>query len=128
MVPLVEYAFVSGRPITNLLTKEQIDRIVNQTITSGADVSKLKGTTIYAPAAVIALMADAVLRGRNRVTSVSVFPSGEYDCANLSVDVPVVLGKSGVERIIELELSEESEARFERSVVTIKSAVAQRKD
>jgi malate dehydrogenase len=125
MVPLVEYACVSGIPITRLLSKEQIEKIVQQTINSGADVIKLKGSTIYAPAAVIALMADAVIKGRNRVMSVSTCPSGEYGCSNYSVGVPVVLGKNGVEKIIELELSPESKQRFEKSVETIKNAIAQ---
>lgn len=125
MVPLVEYACVSGIPITTLLTKEQIAKIVHQTISSGADVIKLKGSTIYAPAAVIAMMADSILKGRNRVMSVSTCPSGEYGCSNYSIGVPVVLGKNGVERIIELELSSESKQRFEKSVETIKTAVTQ---
>ncbi len=124
MVPLVEYASVSGIPITKLLTKEQIDKIVHQTITSGADVIKLKGATTYAPSAVIALMADAVIKGRNRVMSVSTCPQGEFNCSAVSIGVPVVLGKNGVERIIELKLSEESQQRFDRSVATIKEAIA----
>jgi malate dehydrogenase len=128
MVPLVEYASVSGIPITTLLTKQQIDKIVNQTITSGADVIKLKGATIYAPAAVIALMADAVLEGRNRVISVSTCPSGEYGCSDYSIGVPVVLGKDGVEKIVELKLSPESRQRFEKSIAKIKAAVAALKD
>jgi malate dehydrogenase len=125
MVPLVEYAGVSGIPITTLLTKEQIAKIVHQTINSGADVIKLKGSTIYAPAAVIAMMADSVLKGRNRVMSVSTCPSGEYGCSNYSIGVPVVLGKNGVERIIELELASESKQRFEKSIETIKTAIKQ---
>jgi malate dehydrogenase len=124
MVPLVEYASVSGIPITALLTKEQIDRIVHQTITSGADVIKLKGATTYAPSAVIALMADAVIKDRNRVMSVSTCPQGEFSCSALSIGVPVVLGKNGVERIIELKLSAESQQRFDHSVATIKQAIA----
>jgi malate dehydrogenase len=127
MVPLAEYACVSGIPITNLLSKEQIDKIINQTITSGADVIKLKGATIYAPAAVIALTADAILKDRKRVMSVSTCPSGEYGCSDYSIGVPAVLGKDGVERIIELELSEESQRRFEKSLAAIKSALAQLK-
>jgi malate dehydrogenase len=123
MVPLVEYATVTGIPISTLLTQQQIEKIVNQTITSGADVIKLKGSTIYAPAAVIAMMADAVINARNRVMSVSTCPSGEYGCSNYSIGVPVVLGKNGVEKIIELQLSPESKARFEKSVATIKQAV-----
>jgi malate dehydrogenase len=124
MVPLVEYASVSGIPITTLLTKEQIDRIVHQTITSGADVIKLKGATTYAPSAVIALMADAVIKDRNRVMSVSTCPQGEFSCSALSIGVPVVLGKNGVEKIIELKLSAESQQRFDHSVATIKQAIA----
>jgi malate dehydrogenase len=125
MVPLVEYACVSGIPITTLLTTEQIAKIVRHTINSGADVIKLKGSTIYAPAAVIAMMADSILKGRNRVMSVSTCPRGEYGCSNYSIGVPVVLGKNGIEKIIELELASESKQRFEKSVETIKTAIAQ---
>lgn len=124
MVPLVEYASVSGIPITTLLSKKQIEKIVNQTVTSGADVIKLKGATTYAPGAVIALMADSVLKGRNRVMSVSTCPQGEFSCSYVSIGVPVVLGKNGVERIIELKLSTESKLRFEKSVAKVKKAIA----
>jgi len=123
MVPLVEYASVTGIPITLLLTKDQIKKVVQQTISSGADVIKLKGATTYAPAAVIALMADAVIKGRNRVLSVSTCPSGEYGCSDYSIGVPVVLGRNGVEKIIELKLSPESKLRFENSIAKIKEAV-----
>jgi malate dehydrogenase len=124
MVPLVEYASVSGIPITTLLEKEQIDKIVNLTINSGADVIKLKGATTYAPGAVIAMMADAVLKGRNRVMSVSTCPQGEYSCSRVSIGVPVVLGRNGIEKIIELKLSDESQTRFEKSVSKIEETIA----
>jgi len=128
MVPLVEYASVSGIPITDLLSKEQIEGIVQRTITSGADVIKLKGATIYAPAAVIALTADAVVNGRNRVMSVSTCPAGEYGCSAYSIGVPVILGKNGVESIIELKLSAESQKRFTKSLEAIKTAIAHLRD
>lgn len=123
MVPLVEYASISGIPITTLLSKNQIEKIVNKTRSSGADVIRLKGATTYAPGAVIAMMADAVLKGRNRVMSVSTCPQGEYSCSAVSIGVPVVLGKNGVERIIELKLSEESQMLFEKSVSKVKKAI-----
>lgn len=123
MVPLVEYASVSGIPITRLLTKEQIDKIVNLTISSGSDVIKLKGSTIYAPSVVIAIMADAVLRGRNRVMSVSTFLQGEYGFSDVSIGVPVILGRNGVERILKLKLSRETRLLFEKSVLTITEAM-----
>jgi malate dehydrogenase len=124
MVPLVEYASVSGIPITTLLSKDQILRIAEKTRTSGADVIRLKGATTYAPGAVIAMMADAVLKGRNRVMSVSTCPEGEYSCSAVSIGVPVVLGRNGVERIIPLTLSDESRARFDESVEKVKKAIA----
>jgi len=124
MVPLVEYASVSGIPITNFLTNEQIEKIVHLTVTSGLDVIKLKGSTIYAPGAVIAITADAILTGRNRVMSVSTCLDGEYGFSNVSIGVPVVLGKYGVEKIIELELSDQTRERFGKSVAVVKEAIA----
>jgi len=124
MVPLVNYACVSGIPIASLLKKEQIQRIVDLTRSSGSDVIKLKGSTVYAPAAVIAIMADAVLRGRNRVMGVSTYLQGEYGFSDIAIGVPCVLGKKGVERILELKLNFEAKEEFEKSVGMIKEAVA----
>jgi len=123
MVPLVDYATVSGIPIENLLEKEQIEKIVSLTRTSGAEVIKLKGATTYAPAVEIAVAVDAVLRGRNRVMSVSTFLQGEYGLSNISIGVPVILGKNGVERILELELSPEAKKQFNESASIIKDMI-----
>jgi len=123
MVPLVNYASVSGIPVTDLLTKEQIKKIVDLTRASGAEVIKLKGSTTYGPAAVIAIMADAVLRGRNRVMSVSTYLQGEYGFSDVSIGVPVVLGRNGVERVLELELTPEANQLFEKSVSIMKEAI-----
>jgi malate dehydrogenase len=123
MVPLVEFSSVSGIPIASLLSKEQIDRVVNLTVSSGSDVIKLKGSTTYAPAAVIAIMADAIVRGRNRVMGVSTVLQGEYGFSDVSIGVPVVLGKNGVEKILELELTPKTKERLEQSVATIKEAL-----
>ena len=124
MVPLVEYASVSGIPITKLLNDEQIAQIVHLTVTSGSDVIKLKGSTTYAPGTVIAITADAILTGRNRVMSVSTCLCGEYGFSDVSIGVPVVLGKGGVEKILELELSDQARERFAKSVATVKEAIA----
>ena len=123
MVPLVESASVSGIPIAQLMTKEQIEKVVSLTITSGSDVIKLKGATTYAPAAVIAIMTDAILKGRNRVMSVSTILEGEYGISDVSIGVPVVLGKNGIERILELKLMPETEKRLEFSVSTMKESI-----
>ena len=123
MVPLVNYTSVSGIPITDLLTKGQIEKIVNLTRTSGSDVIKLKGSTTYAPAAVIAIMSDAIIRGRNRVMGVSTYLQGEYGFSDVSIGVPVILGRKGIERILELELRPETKKRFEKSVLIIKDSI-----
>ncbi len=123
MVPLVEYASVSGIPVTHLLSPEQIEDIVHRTVTSGADVIKLKGGTVYAPGAVIAVTADAIITGRNRVMSVSTCLDGEYGVSCVSIGVPVVLGKQGVEKIIELDLSEKTRAQFLNSVDAVREAI-----
>lgn len=123
MVPLVNYTSVSGIPITDLLTKEQIEKIVNLTRTSGSDVIKLKGSTTYAPAAVIAIMSDAILRGRNRVMGVSTYLQGEYGFSDVSIGVPVILGRNGIERILELKLRPETKKRFEKSVLILKDSI-----
>jgi malate dehydrogenase len=106
-----------------LLKREQIQKIVNLTRTSGSDVIKLKGSTVYAPAAVIAIMADAVLRGRNRVMGVSTYLEGEYGFSDVSIGVPCVLGKNGVERILELKLDLETKKEFEKSAAVVKDAI-----
>jgi malate dehydrogenase len=124
MVPLVEYASVSGIPIKSLLSQEQLDKIVHATVTSGGDVIQLKGSTVYAPGMVIAIMADAILTGRNRVMSVSTCLCGEYGTHGVSIGVPVVLGKEGVEKVVELELSQKTKEKFEKSVVILKEAIA----
>lgn len=123
MVPLVDHASVSGIPIKSLLKTKQIERIVNLTRTSGADVIKLKGATTHAPGVVIAIMVDAVLRGRNRVMSVSTCLKGEYGLSDISIGVPVILGKNGVEKILELELNPETRKQFKKSASIIKDAI-----
>ena len=124
MVPLVDYATVSGIPIRELLGEEQIENIVRLTRDSGSDVIKLKGATIYAPAVVIAITVDAVLRSRNRVMSVSTLLQGEYGLSNVSIGVPVVLGKNGVERILNLKLRQEAQRQFKKSASIVKGMIA----
>jgi malate dehydrogenase len=123
MVPLVECASVSGIPVTKLLTEKRMNEIVNMTISSGADVINMKGSTIYAPAAVIAIMADAILKDRKRVIGVSTYLDGEYGLSDIAIGVPVVLGKNGVERILELELTDETRKRFENSASVVREAL-----
>jgi malate dehydrogenase len=121
MIPLVDYTTIAGIPVRRLLDERSIQRIVERTKTSGSDVISLKGGTVYAPAAVIAVMSEAVLRGRNRVMAGSVVPNGEYGLRNLAIGLPVVLGKDGVEKIIELPLDDTTKAQLMESASAIRS-------
>jgi malate dehydrogenase len=119
MLPLISYASVSGIPITQLLNKQQITQITEQTRTSGSDVIKLKGSTTYAPAAAIAIMTDAVLKDRNRLVSTSTLLQGEYGYTDIAIGVPCILGKNGIRKIIQLSLDEETKREFQKSADTI---------
>jgi len=120
MVPLVKHASVSGIPVTELMNTEQIQRVVSLTRSSGADVIRLKGATTFAPSAVIAIMADAVMKDRKRVMSVTTYLQGEYGLSDVSIGVPCVLGKNGVEKILELKLDDETKKEFEKSASSVK--------
>jgi malate dehydrogenase len=121
MIPLVDYTTIAGIPVRRLLNVETIQRIVERTRTSGSDVISLKGGTVYAPAAVIAVMAEAVLRGRNRVMAASVVPNGEYGLKKLAIGLPIILGRDGVERIIELPLDDATKNQLVESANCIRS-------
>lgn len=123
MVPLVGFASVSGIPITDLMRKEQIEKVVNLTKFSGSEVIKLKGSTVYAPGEVIRIMADAVIRDRKRVMSVSTILQGEYGFSGVSIGVPCILGKNGVEKILELRLDAKAREDFENSAKITKDAI-----
>jgi malate dehydrogenase len=122
MIPLVDYSTIAGIPLRRLLDEETVQRIVERTRTSGSDVISLKGGTVYAPAAVIAVMAEAVLRGRNRVMAASVIPNGEYGLKNLAIGLPIILGKDGVEKIIELPLDDTTKNQLMESAKSIRSS------
>ncbi len=125
MIPLVGYSSVSGIPITQLLNAQQISQIVDQTRSSGSDVIKLKGSTTYAPAAAIAIMTDAVLKDRKRLLSTSTLLQGEYGYTDISMGVPCILGKSGIQRIIQLPFDEETKEEFQKSADAVTDATRQ---
>ncbi|MBN2738985.1 MAG: malate dehydrogenase [Spirochaetales bacterium] len=113
MVPLKNYSSVAGIPITQLLDKDTIESMVRRTRTGGGEiVSFLKtGSAFYAPGASVAKMVEAVIKDEKRLMAVSAYLRGEYGYRDIFLGVPVLLGKNGVEKIIEIELdSEEKEA------------------
>ena len=108
MVPLPRYTTVNGIPVSQLLGDEEVEAICKRTASGGGEIVKLleKGSAFYAPGSAAAIMAEAILEDRKRVLPCSTYLSGEYGMDDIYIGVPVVLGRNGVERIIELELAE----------------------
>ncbi|MBI3977980.1 MAG: malate dehydrogenase [Chloroflexi bacterium] len=125
MVPLPRYTTVAGVPITDLLSPEAIDRLVDRTRKGGAEIVQLlkSGSAYYAPSAAIVDMVDAIVLDKKKIISSSVFLQGEYGIDNLFVGVPVKLGAQGVEEIVELRLREDERAALHRSAGAVRELI-----
>lgn len=116
MVPLPRYTTVSGIPVTELLDAATIEAIVKRTINGGGELVKLMGTSAwYAPGSAAAQMVEAIVRDQKRIFPVCIQLDGEYGIKDCYLGVPVVLGKNGVEKIIELQLNEDEKQLLEVS-------------
>jgi malate dehydrogenase len=124
MVPLPRYTTVSGIPVTELISKEKLDEIIERTKFGGGEIVKLLGTSAwYAPGAAAAQMVEAIIRDQKRIFPVCAWLQGEYGMKDIYLGVPVVLGKNGIERIIELDLNAEEKALLEESAVAVKGVM-----
>jgi len=124
MLPLVRYSSVSGIPLTNFLSKERAKEVVENTRKVAAEVIALKGATIYAPANGVTHMVNAIVNDRKEVMPVAAYINGEYSVKDICIGVPAVLGRNGVEQIVELELDAEEKEWFAKGVESVKSAVS----
>ncbi len=116
MVPLPRYTTVSGIPVTELIAPDKLNAIIERTKVGGGELVKLMGTSAwYAPGSAAAQMVEAIVKDQHRVLPACVQLDGEYGIKNCYLGVPVVLGKNGIERIIELELNSEEKALLETS-------------
>jgi malate dehydrogenase len=116
MVPLPRYTTVGGIPVIELVAKDKLDAIVNRTINGGGELVKLMGTSAwYAPGSAAAQMVEAIVKDQRRIFPVCVKLEGEYGIENCYLGAPVILGKNGIEKIIELKLNEEEKALLEVS-------------
>jgi malate dehydrogenase len=116
MVPLPRYTTVAGIPVTELIDKDKLNAILERTKVGGGELVKLMGTSAwYAPGAAAAQMVEAIVKDQRRVFPVCIKLEGEYGIKDCYLGVPVVLGKNGVERIIELDLNGEEKALMESS-------------
>ncbi len=125
MVPLISCTSVAGIPITQLLSPERLEKIVQRTRDGGAEIVTLlkTGSAYYAPAAATAQMVEAIVRDKKRLLPCAAYCEQEYGVGGYFVGVPVVLGAQGVERIVELELTEAEQQAFRRSVEAVRQLV-----
>jgi malate dehydrogenase len=125
MVPLVRYTFAGGIPITQLIKKDRLDEIIKRTRNGGAEiVSLLKtGSAYYAPASATIAMAESIIRDKKRILPCAAYCEKEYGIGGYFVGVPCVLGKDGVEKVIEIEMDEGERRMFQSSVEHVKELV-----
>ena len=131
MVPLIRYSTVAGIPVPDLIkmgwtTQERIDAIVERTANGGGEIVKLleRGSAFYAPAASAISMAEAYLKDKRRVLPCAALLTGQYGVDGLYIGVPVVIGKNGIEKIVEIELNEAEQAAFDKSCGAVRALIA----
>ena len=121
MVPLTRYSTVGGVPVTELLPKDKLDAIVQRTRDGGIEiVNYLKTSAWYAPASAATEMVDSVIKDRKKILPCAVSLRGEYGLSDIYLGVPAVLGRGGVERVIEIALTAEEKAALEKSASAVR--------
>lgn len=124
MVPLPRYTTLSGIPITELLGKDVLDRIVERTRKGGGELVALMGTSAwYAPGAAVAQMVEAIVKNQKRIFPVCAYLKGEYGLKDIYLGVPVKLGTKGVEKIMEIDLNAEEKKMLNASAESVKTVM-----
>jgi malate dehydrogenase len=126
MVPLPRFTTVSGIPVTEFISPERLQEIVDRTKQGGAEIVKLleKGSAYYAPSAATVAMVESILLDKKRVMPVAALCEGEYGVSGIYFGVPVVLGAGGIEKILELPLTAEEQDNVNRSSALVKASCA----
>lgn len=124
MLPLPRFSSVSGIPLSSFLTKEKLEELVQNTKQVAAKVIELKGATVHAPGNAISAMIESVVRDRRQVIPVATYLDGQYGHSDVTIGVPAVIGRRGVEKIIELDLNIEEKQLFDTGVQSVKSAIS----
>lgn len=125
MVPLVSYTSVSGIPITQLIPKDRLDAIIARTAGGGGEIVKLlgNGSAYYAPSRAAIQMAEAILKDKRRILPCACYCEGEYGYNGIFVGVPALLGKNGLEKILEVELTADEKAKLDNSAAAVHELV-----
>ena len=130
MVPLPRYSTVAGIPVTELLSKERIDALIERTRKGGAEIVGLlkTGSAYYAPASAAVEMAEAVLKDKKKILPCAAYLEGEYGINDLFIGVPVKLGSNGIEKIIQIKLTDEENAALRKSADAVQELVLKIED
>jgi malate dehydrogenase len=125
MVPLPRYSTVAGIPITELLSRERIDALVTRTANGGAEIVNFlkSGSAYYAPGAAVVEMVEAILKDKKKILPCAAYLNGQYGVRGLYVGVPVKLGRAGVEQIVEIKLTPDEQAAFQKSADAVRELV-----
>ena len=124
MVPLPRYTNISGIPVTQFMSEEKLDELVKRAMTGGGEIVKKMGTSGYvAPAAGTISMVEAIIKDQKRILPCAAYCEGQYGIDGLFVGVPTVLGKDGVERILEIDLTEKEQALLTESASHVQDLV-----
>ncbi len=125
MVPMPRYSTVAGIPITELLSQERIDALVERTANGGAEIVGLlkTGSAYYAPSAAVTEMVEAIFKDKRKILPCAAFLEGEYGVNGLFVGVPVKLGRNGIEEIVQIDLRPEEDAALKKSAAAVKELV-----
>lgn len=125
MVPLIRYSYAGGIPLEKLLPTDRIEAIVNRTRKGGGEIVQLlgNGSAYYAPAAAIVEMVEAILKDQRRILPAIAYLDGEYGFHDMYLGVPTILGANGIERVLELELTEAETAALQRSADSVRSVL-----
>jgi malate dehydrogenase len=122
MIPLTRFAAYKGAPVADLLDAEKLSKVVSDTMVGGATLTGMLGTSAwYAPGAAGAYVVESILRDQKKVVPCSVYLEGEYGQSDICIGVPVVLGKNGVEEILDYKLNVEEQALFNKSADAVRS-------
>ena len=126
MVPVPSYTTVAGVPVSQLMPKEQLDKIIDRTRKGGGEIVALlkTGSAYYAPSAAVVQMIDAIFNDRKKILPCAAYLEGEYGINGLFVGVPVKLGAHGIEEIVQIKLTPEEQAALEKSAAAVKELVA----
>lgn len=122
MIPLTRLASYNGTPVSQHLSSEELDDVAAATMVGGATLTKLLGTSAwYAPGASVAYLVDSIINDQKRIIPCSVYLEGEYGESDICIGVPCIIGKDGVEEILDVNLDEKEQEKFKKSAAAVRS-------